>query len=167
MQQFKLEIELLHSLTRKTCSNSIVAQFKRINRAAIDRECVQQLVYPKRAAIPPKFQSPTPRSKNFTSPQRAATPENFQVRTVRQLSCRTVRTLITKRGRVYRSSYAIAARSTHASVPSVRYVRLQRTNLRVVRLSLNRSQKSSALLSTTPRLRTRSSTNDLAPLRRM
>jgi aryl-phospho-beta-D-glucosidase BglC (GH1 family) len=34
-------------------------------------------------------------------------------------------------------------------------------------VSLNRSQKSSALLSTTPRLRTRSSTNDFAPLRRM
>lgn len=48
-----------------------------------------------------------------------------------------------------------------------RYVRLKRTNLRVRGLSLNRSQKSSALLSTTPRLRTRSSTNDFAPLRRM
>ncbi len=48
-----------------------------------------------------------------------------------------------------------------------RYVRLKRTNLRVIGLSLNRSQKRSALLSTTPRLRTRSSTNDLAPLRRM
>jgi hypothetical protein len=48
-----------------------------------------------------------------------------------------------------------------------RYVRLKRTNLRVIGLSLNRSQKSSALLSTTPRLRTRSSTNDFAPLRRM
>ena len=48
-----------------------------------------------------------------------------------------------------------------------RYVRLKRTNLRVIELSLNRSQKRSALLSTTLRLRTRSSTNDLAPLRRM
>ena len=48
-----------------------------------------------------------------------------------------------------------------------RYVRLKRTNRRVIGLSLNRSQKRSALLSTTPRLRTRSSTNDLAPLRRM
>ena len=46
-------------------------------------------------------------------------------------------------------------------------VRLKRTNRRVKGLSLNRSQKRSALLSTTPRLRTRSSTNDLAPLRRM
>ena len=60
-----------------------------------------------------------------------------------------------------------AVPSTRRRVSAVRYVRLQRTNLRVVRLSLNRSQKSSALLSTTPRLRTRSSTNDLAPLRRM
>ena len=48
-----------------------------------------------------------------------------------------------------------------------RYVRLKRTNLRVIGLSLNRSQKRSALLSTTPRLRTRSSTNDFAPQRRM
>ena len=47
-----------------------------------------------------------------------------------------------------------------------RRVRLKRTNLRVKGLSLNRSQKRTALLSTTPRLRPRSSTNDLAPLRR-
>ena len=46
-----------------------------------------------------------------------------------------------------------------------RRVRLKRTNLRVEGLSLNRSQKWTALLSTTPRLRPRSSTNDLAPLR--
>jgi hypothetical protein len=52
-------------------------------------------------------------------------------------------------------------------VPGVDVVRLKRTNRRVKGLSLNRSQKRSALLSTTPRLRTRSSTNDLAPLRRM
>ena len=54
-----------------------------------------------------------------------------------------------------------------ADATSRRYVRLKRTNLRVIGLSLNRSQKRSALLSTTPRLRTRSSTNDLAPPRRM
>ena len=48
-----------------------------------------------------------------------------------------------------------------------RRVRLKRTNLRVKGLSLNRSQKRTALLSTTPRLRTRSSTNDLASLRRI
>jgi hypothetical protein len=47
-----------------------------------------------------------------------------------------------------------------------RRVRLKRTNLRVKGLSLNRSQKWTALLSTTPRLRPRSSTNDLAPLHR-
>lgn len=47
-----------------------------------------------------------------------------------------------------------------------RDVRLKRTNLRVKGLSLNRSQKRTALLSTTPRLRPRSSTNDLAPLHR-
>ena len=48
-----------------------------------------------------------------------------------------------------------------------RRVRLKRTNLRVRGLSLNRSQKWTALLSTTPRLRPRSSTNDLAPLHRV
>src|ERR1700733_4644683 len=48
-----------------------------------------------------------------------------------------------------------------------RSVRLKRTNLRVRGLSLNRSQQWTALLRTTPRLRTRSSTNDLAPLHRM
>ena len=47
-----------------------------------------------------------------------------------------------------------------------RCVRPKRTNLRVKGLSLNRSQKRSALLSTTPRLRSRSSTSDLAPPRR-
>ena len=58
-------------------------------------------------------------------------------------------------------------RRPYGGVHRRRYVRLKRTNLRVIGLSLNRSQKRSALLSTTPRLRTRSSTNDLAPLRRM
>lgn len=47
-----------------------------------------------------------------------------------------------------------------------RCVRPKRTNLRVKGLSLNRSQKRSALLSTTPRLRSRSSTSDLASPRR-
>jgi|HubBroStandDraft_3_1064219.scaffolds.fasta_scaffold141732_1 hypothetical protein len=57
--------------------------------------------------------------------------------------------------------------SMHRLAQQRRYVSLKLTNLRVKGLSLNRSQKRSALLSTTPRLRTRSSTNDLAPLRRM
>ena len=48
-----------------------------------------------------------------------------------------------------------------------RRVRLKRTNFRVRRLSLNRSPKWTALLSTTPRLRPRLSTNDLAPLYRV
>ena len=48
-----------------------------------------------------------------------------------------------------------------------RRVRLKRTNLRVRGLSLNRSQKWTALLSTTPRLRPRSSANDLAPPHRV
>ena len=60
-----------------------------------------------------------------------------------------------------------ATRCLRRSFIAVDVVRLKRTNRRVIGLSLNRSQKRSALLSTTPRLRTRSSTNDLAPLRRM
>ena len=68
-----------------------------------------------------------------------------------------------------RTSTSKAARreAPGPEVPCVDVVRLKRTNRRVKGLSLNRSQKRSALLSTTPRLRTRSSTNDLAPLRRM
>ena len=45
-----------------------------------------------------------------------------------------------------------------------RWARLKRTNLPVLGLSLNRSQRGSALLSTTPRLKPRSSTNDFALL---
>src|SRR6218665_1215531 len=61
-----------------------------------------------------------------------------------------------------------AAPPVHAAAAARRRsVRLKRTNLRVRGLSLNRSQQWTALLRTTPRLRTRSSTNDLAPLHRM
>lgn len=60
-----------------------------------------------------------------------------------------------------------APATTHHTQKRRRSVRLKRTDLRVRGLSLNRSQQYTALLRTTPRLRTRSSTNDLAPLRRM
>lgn len=96
-------------------------------------------------------------SKWRCSRRRSGGPSGMQTGTRRQnVAPRAIRSLATLR----------AARCP-PPVLLRRYVRLKRTNLRVIGLSLNRSQKRSALLSTTPRLRTRSSTNDLAPLRRM
>ena len=98
----------------------------------------------------------------LNSQWRAGGPSGMQTGTRRQnVAPRAIRSLATLRTRMHR-------RCPPPPRPKPRrYVRLKRTNLRVIGLSLNRSQKRSALLSTTPRLRTRSSTNDLAPLRRM
>ena len=54
-------------------------------------------------------------------------------------------------------------RLPQAPGPAGRRVLLKRTNLPVKRLSFNISQQDAALVLTTPRLRPRSSTNDLAP----
>ena len=166
--------ELLHSLKSVQQFNSarIVAQFGRKNVQQLHRENFQS---PNCATIRLEFQSrncATIRGK-LQSPNCATTELSHSSDFKNDRSCyrRPDRATLAAGMQLRQLDRATAARPIDRSRRTlrfaVRYVRLQRTNLRVVRLSLNRSQKSSALLSTTPRLRNRSSTNDLAPLRRM
>lgn len=108
------------------------------------------------------------RPKNAPSPAREKSKRTRQAGTGWRLSSsysRTRRERERENERETRPSRFGSVRYDHSFFRR-RRVRLKRTNLRVKGLSLNRSQKWTALLSTTPRLRPRSSTNDLAPLHR-